>query len=73
MSGRFALFRWTPAFAAQPGFPADQQPHWNLAPGSQVLLLRSEHEQPALVRARWGLTPPSVSYTHLTLPTIYSV
>lgn len=58
MSGRFALFRWTPAFAAQPGFPADQQPHWNFAPGSQVLLLRSDHEQPALVRARWGLTPP---------------
>ncbi|NQD81046.1 SOS response-associated peptidase, partial [Pseudomonas sp. CrR14] len=27
MSGRFALFRWTPAFAALPGFPEGQQPH----------------------------------------------
>lgn len=57
MSGRFALFRWTPAFAAQPGFPADQQPHWNLAPGAQVLLVRADGEQRSLVRARWGLTP----------------
>lgn len=58
MSGRFALYRWTPAFAAQPGFPADQQPHWNLAPGTQVLLQRADGEQRSLVRARWGLTPP---------------
>lgn len=58
MSGRFALFRWTPAFAALPGFPADQQPHWNLAPGAQVLLQRADGEQRSLVRARWGLTPP---------------
>lgn len=58
MSGRFALFRWTPAFAAQPGFPTDQQPHWNLAPGAQVLVQRADGEQRSLVRARWGLTPP---------------
>ncbi|UCJ16573.1 SOS response-associated peptidase [Pseudomonas sp. MM211] len=57
MSGRFALFRWTPAFAALPGFPADQQPHWNLAPGAQVLLQRADGEQRSLVRVRWGLTP----------------
>ncbi|NQD81579.1 SOS response-associated peptidase [Phytopseudomonas seleniipraecipitans] len=58
MSGRFALFRWTPAFAALPGFPEGQQPHWNLAPGAQILLQRAEGEQRSLVRARWGLTPP---------------
>ncbi|SDI44719.1 Putative SOS response-associated peptidase YedK [Pseudomonas flavescens] len=58
MSGRFALFRWTPAFAALAGFPADQQPHWNLSPGAQVLLQRADGEQRSLVRARWGLTPP---------------
>ncbi|KIP97777.1 MULTISPECIES: SOS response-associated peptidase [Pseudomonas] len=58
MSGRFALFRWTPAFTAQAGFPADQQPHWNLAPGAQVLLQRADGEQRSLARARWGLTPP---------------
>ena len=58
MCGRFALFRWTPAFAAQPGFPADQQPHWSIAPGAQVLLLRNEAGERSLIRARWGLTPP---------------
>ncbi|TBU89716.1 SOS response-associated peptidase [Phytopseudomonas dryadis] len=59
MCGRFALFRWTPAFAALPGFPADQPPHWSLAPGSQVLLQRADAQGArSLVRARWGLTPP---------------
>lgn len=58
MSGRFALFRWTPAFAALPGFPADQMPHWNIAPHSQVLLLRKVDGERQLARARWGLTPP---------------
>lgn len=58
MCGRFALFRWTPAFAAMPGFPADQLPHWSIAPNSQVLLLRHVDGEPHLARARWGLTPP---------------
>ncbi|UTW06895.1 SOS response-associated peptidase [Pseudomonas benzenivorans] len=58
MSGRFALFRWTPAFAALPGFPADQLPHWNIAPHAQVLLLRQLAGERQLARARWGLTPP---------------
>ncbi|WP_296221787.1 SOS response-associated peptidase [Pseudomonas sp. UBA2684] len=58
MCGRFALFRWTPAFAALPGFPADQLPHWSIAPNSQVLLLRNVAGERQLTRARWGLTPP---------------
>lgn len=58
MCGRFALFRWTPAFAAIPGFPADQAPHWSISPNSQVLLLRSIAGERQLTRARWGLTPP---------------
>jgi putative SOS response-associated peptidase YedK len=58
MCGRYALFRWTPAFAAIPGFPADQLPHWSIAPHSQVLLLRSVDGARPLARARWGLTPP---------------
>ncbi|MDX1721818.1 MAG: SOS response-associated peptidase [Pseudomonas sp.] len=58
MCGRYALFRWSPVFAALPGFPADQQPQWNIAPGSQILLLRALAGERQLVRARWGLTPP---------------
>ncbi|MDP3977263.1 MAG: SOS response-associated peptidase [Pseudomonas sp.] len=58
MCGRYALFRWSPVFAALPGFPADQQPQWNIAPGAQVLLLRAIAGERELVRARWGLTPP---------------
>jgi len=58
MCGRFAFFRWTPAFAAIPGFPADQLPHWSISPHSQVLLLRSIDGERQLARARWGLTPP---------------
>lgn len=57
MSGRFALFRWSPAFAALPGFPAEQQPHWNLAPGARVLMLREQAGERRLDLARWGLTP----------------
>lgn len=59
MSGRYALFRWSPAFAALPGFPDDQQPHWSLAPGASVLLLRQPEadQQAQLSRVRWGLTP----------------
>lgn len=57
MSGRYALFRWSPAFAALPGFPADQQPHWNIAPNGQVLLLRAGRDGREAARARWGLTP----------------
>lgn len=57
MCGRYALFRWTPALAALPGFPADQQPHWNIAPGAAVLLLRGVAGERQAVRARWGLTP----------------
>ena len=60
MCGRFALFRWNPAFAALPGFPADQQVQWNISPNDSVLILRAEAEtgQRNLARARWGLTPP---------------
>ncbi|MDO9620116.1 MAG: SOS response-associated peptidase [Pseudomonas sp.] len=58
MCGRYALFRWTPAFAAIPGFPADQLPHWSISPNSQVLLLRNVEGERQLTRARWGLTPP---------------
>ncbi|VXC79203.1 putative SOS response-associated peptidase [Pseudomonas sp. 8Z] len=57
MCGRYALFRWSPAFAALPGFPDDQQPHWNLAPGSQVLMLRVGNSGQELACGRWGLTP----------------
>src|SRR3989344_5769588 len=58
MCGRYALFRWTPTFAAIPGFPADQLPHWSISPHSQVLLLRNVEGERQLTRARWGLTPP---------------
>jgi len=61
MCGRYALFRWTPAFAALPGFPADQQAQWNISPTDSVLMLRAapgEHDGRVLARARWGLTPP---------------
>ncbi|MDP3846676.1 MAG: SOS response-associated peptidase [Pseudomonas sp.] len=58
MCGRFALFRWPATFAAMPGFPADQQPHWNIAPGASVLMLRNEDGQRQAATARWGLTPP---------------
>ncbi|MCY1279038.1 putative SOS response-associated peptidase YedK [compost metagenome] len=57
MCGRYALFRWTPAFAARPGFPVDQPPAWNIAPGAQVLLLRQQDGELRADRARWGLTP----------------
>lgn len=58
MCGRYALFRWPPAFAALPGFPPDQLPHWSISPYSQVLLLRNSDGERQLARARWGLTPP---------------
>jgi putative SOS response-associated peptidase YedK len=64
MCGRYALFRWTPAFAALPGFPADQKAQWNISPADSVLMLRAGAASPAgepsreLARARWGLTPP---------------
>ncbi|KJK06021.1 MULTISPECIES: SOS response-associated peptidase [Pseudomonas] len=58
MCGRYALFRWSPAFAALPGFPTDQQAQWNISPGASVLIQRRlEDGQPELARARWGLTP----------------
>ncbi|WP_313025008.1 SOS response-associated peptidase [Pseudomonas lopnurensis] len=57
MCGRYALFRWSQDFAALPGFPADQPPHWSLAPGASVLLLRQVDDQLQLSRVRWGLTP----------------
>ena len=58
MCGRYALFRWTPAFAALPGFPADQKAQWNISPGDSVLMLRGGDTSRELARARWGLTPP---------------
>jgi putative SOS response-associated peptidase YedK len=57
MCVRFALFRWTPGFAAQPGFPVGQKPRWNIAPGAQILLQRDLSGEPTLGSARWGLTP----------------
>ncbi|KEZ67773.1 hypothetical protein C5I_0131800, partial [Pseudomonas syringae pv. syringae FF5] len=59
MCGRYALFRWTPAFAALPGFPADQQAQWNISPADWVLIMRAAENADGieLVRARWGLTP----------------
>ena len=58
MCGRYALFRWNPAFAALPGFPADQKAQWNISPNDSVLMLRAGAEgQRDLARARWGLTP----------------
>ena len=58
MCGRYALFRWSQAFAALPGFPADQQAQWNISPGASVLIQRQIDDQLQLSRARWGLTPP---------------
>ncbi|GFM68825.1 DUF159 family protein [Pseudomonas cichorii] len=59
MCGRYALFRWNPAFAALPGFPADQQPQWNISPADNVLIMRAAEAEGdlELARARWGLTP----------------
>ncbi|MBX8530336.1 SOS response-associated peptidase [Pseudomonas cichorii] len=59
MCGRYALFRWNPAFAALPGFPADQQPQWNISPADTVLIMRAAQAEGELelARARWGLTP----------------
>ena len=57
MCGRYALFRWSPAFASLPGFPADQKAQWNISPGDSVLIQRSTDGQLDLARARWGLTP----------------
>jgi len=57
MCGRYALFRWSQEFAALPGFPVDQQPHWSVAPGTSVLLLRQVDAELQLSRVRWGLTP----------------
>lgn len=61
MCGRYALFRWTPAFAALPGFPTDQQAQWNISPADAVLMLRAGQGGDGgreVARARWGLTPP---------------
>lgn len=61
MCGRYALFRWTPAFAALPGFPADQQAQWNISPADTVLMVRVAEDEEGgrqVLRARWGLTPP---------------
>lgn len=58
MCGRYALFRWNPAFAALPGFPEDQRAQWNISPNDSVLIQRAENGLRTLARARWGLTPP---------------
>ena len=57
MTARFALFRWTRELAELPGFPKDHPPHWNLAPGAQLLMLREEAGARRADLARWGLTP----------------
>jgi putative SOS response-associated peptidase YedK len=58
MCGRYALFRWAPAFAALPGFPPEQRAQWNISPGQQVLIERQGEGGRELAMARWGLTPP---------------
>jgi len=59
MCGRYALFRWTPAFAALPGFPAGQQAQWNISPADSVLMIRADAQgNREVAQARWGLTPP---------------
>lgn len=57
MSGRYALFRWSSSLSGLPGFPAGQAPHWNLAPGAQVLFLRQVAGELQAASGRWGLTP----------------
>jgi putative SOS response-associated peptidase YedK len=57
MCGRYAFFRWPRALAELPGFPAQQQPGWNIAPGSQVLMIRAQAGERQAAQARWGLTP----------------
>ncbi|NIF16517.1 SOS response-associated peptidase [Pantoea sp. Cy-639] len=57
MCGRFALFRWSQAFAGLPGFPPGQQAQWNISPGASVLIQRRLDGQLQLASARWGLTP----------------
>lgn len=57
MCGRFALFRWSPALAALPGFPARLEPRWNIAPGQQVLLVRAGGQGREASLVHWGLTP----------------
>lgn len=57
MCGRYALFRWSPSFAAQTGFPARLEPRWNIAPGQQVLLVRNAAVGREAALVRWGLTP----------------
>lgn len=61
MCSRFAFFRWDSAFAALPGFPAEQAPHWSLAPGARVLLVRSADGARRVDDVRWGLTPAWLS------------
>jgi len=57
MCGRYALFRWSPAFAGLPGFPPEQRAQWNISPGASVLIQRQQAGQLQLASARWGLTP----------------
>ncbi|MCC6074680.1 SOS response-associated peptidase family protein [Pseudomonas sp. GCM10022188] len=57
MCGRFALFRWSPALAALPGFPPRHEPRWNIAPGQQVLLVRASGQGREAGLVHWGLTP----------------
>lgn len=54
MCGRYALFRWSQAFAGLPGFPAGQQAQWNISPGASVLIQRQLDGQLQLASARWG-------------------
>lgn len=57
MCGRFAFFRWSPSFAKQTGFPQGLDPHWNIAPGHNVVMQRMVNGQRLSHLARWGLTP----------------
>lgn len=58
MCGRYALFRWTQAFAGLPGFPSSQQAQWNISPGATVLIQRQLDGQMQLASARWGSPRP---------------
>ncbi len=60
MCGRFTLTRReADELAAELGVPAealrDYRPRYNIAPGQTHLVLRMEHEDRAVLQARWGL------------------
>ena len=57
MCRRYAMFSWSPSFAALPGFPSGQQAQWNISPNDSVLIQRVADGERSVAIARWGLTP----------------